>query len=134
MIPSATGFLAGDFELSTQPSKTYRMDLDGSTTVGYVDGLEAMKQVVFKILNTERYKYPMYSWNYGVEFADLIGEPVTFVCPELQRRITEALTWDERVTSVSDFKFDLSKKGSVAVSFIVHTIYGSLDEEQEVNF
>ena len=83
MIPSASGFLASDFEITEQPSKTYKMDLEGNTTRGYTDGLEAMKQVVFKILNTERYKYPMYSWNYGVELEDLFGEPVSWVCPEL---------------------------------------------------
>lgn len=134
MIPSASGFLASDFEITEQPSKTYKMDLEGNTTRGYTDGLEAMKQVVFKILNTERYKYPMYSWNYGVELEDLFGEPVSWVCPELQRRITEALTWDERIESVTDFEFDLSRKGVVAVTFIVHTIYGDFEEERTVNF
>lgn len=134
MIPANTGFLDSDFVITEQPSKTYKMDLEGNTTRGYVDGLDAMKQAVFKILNTERYKYPMYSWNYGVELMDLFGEPVSWVCPELERRITEALTWDERILSVTDFEFDLSKKGVVAVSFIVHTVFGDIKEERTVNF
>ena len=134
MIPSISGFLDSDFVVTEQPSRTYKMDLMGNTTRGYTDGIEAMEQAVFKILNTERYKYPMYSWNYGVEFADLFGEPVSWVCPELERRIIEALTWDARITAVTDFKFDLSKKGVVAVSFIVHTIFGDFEEERTVNF
>ena len=100
MIPSTSGFLTADLEVARQPTKTYKMDLEGTTTRGFTDDLEAMKQVVFKILNTERYVYPMYSWNYGIETMDLYGEPVSWVCPELQRRITEALVWDDRIDSV----------------------------------
>ena len=106
----------------------------GNTTRGFTDDLEAMKQVVFKILNTERYVYPIYSWNYGIETMDLYGEPVSWVCPELERRITEALTWDDRINSVSDFDFDLSKKGTVHVSFVVNTIFGDIETERTVNF
>ena len=134
MIPSTSGFLTADLQVERQPSKTYKMDLEGNTTRGFTDDLEAMKQVVFKILNTERYVYPIYSWNYGIETVDLYGEPVSWVCPELERRITEALTWDDRINSVSDFDFDLSKKGIVHVSFVVNTIFGDIETERTVNF
>lgn len=134
MIPSTTGFLGQDFEITEQPSKTYKMDLEGDSVRGFVDGLDAMKQAIFKILNTERYQYIMYSWNYGIETIDLYGEPVTYVCPELERRITEALTWDKRIQNVSDFEFETSKKGIVHVSFTAHTIFGDVQEEKEVNF
>ena len=134
MIPSTSGFLTADLEVARQPTKTYKMDLEGTTTRGFTDDLEAMKQVVFKILNTERYVYPMYSWHYGIETMDLYGEPVSWVCPELQRRITEALVWDDRIDSVDDFTFDLSQKGVVHVSFVVHTIYGEIQTERTVNF
>ena len=134
MIPSTSGFLTADLEVARQPTKTYKMDLEGTTTRGFTDDLEAMKQVGFKILNTERYVYPMYSWNYGIETMDLYGEPVSWVCPELQRRITEALVWDDRIDSVDDFTFDLSQKGVVHVSFVVHTIYGEIQTERTVNF
>ena len=134
MIPSTSGFLTADLEVARQPTKTNKMDLEGTTTRGFTDDLEAMKQVVFKILNTERYVYPMYSWNYGIETMDLYGEPVSWVCPELQRRITEALVWDDRIDSVDDFTFDLSQKGVVHVSFVVHTIYGEIQTERTVNF
>ena len=134
MIPSTSGFLTTDLELERQPSRTYKMNLEGNTTRGFTDELDAMKQAVFKILNTERYVYPMYSWNYGIETMDLYGEPVSWVCPELERRITEALTWDDRIDSVTDFDFDLSQKGVVHVRFVVHTIFGDVQSERTVNF
>lgn len=117
MIPSVTGFLEQDFEIETQPTNTYKMELESNLIRGYTDGQEAMKQAIFKILSTERYQYVMYSWNYGIELIDLYGEPVSYVCPELERRITEALTWDERIESVDNFEFDTSKR----VKFWLHS-------------
>ena len=134
MIPSVTGFLEQDFEIETQPTNTYKMELESNLIRGYTDGQEAMKQAIFKILSTERYQYVMYSWNYGIELIDLYGEHVSYVCPELERRITEALTWDERIESVDNFEFDTSKKGEVLVTFTAHTIFGDVTAEKVVNF
>lgn len=134
MIPSITGFLEQDFELEEQPTYTYKMNLDTGSIRGYTDGLDAMRQAIFKILQTERYQYIMYSWNYGIETLDLYGEPISYVCPELERRITEALLWDERIESVDNFEFDLPQKGVIHVSFIAHTIFGDVQAERTVNF
>lgn len=133
MIPSASTFVQQDIEIKTQPTYTYKMQTDGDRVRGYTDELEAMKQVIHNILFTERYQYIMYSGNYGVELNDLYGQPVSYVLPELERRITEALTWDERIESVTDFDFDVSQKGSVHVAFTVHTVFGDLQGEKEVN-
>ena len=100
----------------------------------YTDGLEAMKQVIHKIILTERYQYMMYSWNYGIELLDLMGEPVSYVCPELERRISEALLCDDRIEGVDHFTFDVSQKGVVHISFTVHTVFGEVKAEREVNF
>ena len=134
MIPSTTGFLEQNFELEEQPTYTYKMNLDTGSIRGYTDKLDAMRQAIFKILQTERYQYIMYSWNYGVETLDLYGEPISYVCPELERRITEALTWDERIESVDNFEFDLPQKGVDHVSFTAHTIFGDVQAERMVNF
>jgi len=132
MIPSSA-FFGEDFELKQQPTKTYRMDTGQEVIRGYTDGLEAMKQAIYKILLTERYQYVMYSWDYGIELADLFGEPVSYVCPELERRIREALLWDDRIEDVTDFEFNLPKKGVVQVSFTVHTMFGEVAAQREVN-
>lgn len=137
MIPTATAItddLVNDFEVVTetmQPTKTYCMQLETMKVEGLTDGQAAMKQAIFKILQTERYQYPVYSDNYGVELRELIGQPIPYVLPEIDRRITEALTWDERITSVTDFKFDV-KKNKVHVTFTAHTVYGDLNIETAV--
>lgn len=133
MIPSTNGYLEQDFEIVEQPTLTYRMDLQTHNIRGYVDETEAMKQAIYKILLTERYAYQIYSWNYGIETIDLYGEPISYVCPELERRITEALLYDTRITSVTNFEFTFPVKGAVHVSFTVHTIFGEVQAEREVN-
>ena len=134
MIPSTAGFLDRDFEIENLPSRTYKMDERSNFVRGYTDGLEAVKQAIYKIIMTERYQYVMYSWNYGIELLNLFGEPITYVCPELKRRISEALLMDDRIQGVDNFEFDFPRKGVVHVAFTVHTIFGDVQAEKEVNF
>nr|DAP80105.1 MAG TPA: Protein of unknown function (DUF2634) [Caudoviricetes sp.] len=131
MIPAVTGFLKEDFEIEEQPDKTYKMQ--ETILRGKIEGKEAVRQAVYKILNTERYQYPVYSWDYGIELVDLYGEPFSYVCPELERRITEALTWDTRIQSADNFTFEQKAGGRILVTFTVHTVYGDIDTEQEVD-
>lgn len=133
MIPGVNEFLEEDFEIEEQPSKTFKLHIDDKVINGLTDELDAIRQTIYMILNTERYQYIIYSWNYGIELMDLFGEPITYVCPELERRITEALTQDERILSVDAFSFDTSVKGVVHVTFTVNTIFGEVDAERVVN-
>ena len=134
MIPSTVGFLDKDFGIEERPGFTYKMQPDEKSVRGHTDGLDAVRQAVFKIIMTERYQYIVYSWNYGIELLDLFGEPVTYVCPELTRRISEALLWDDRIQGVDSFEFDFPRKGIVHVTFIAHTIFGDVPAGREVNF
>ena len=115
------------------PNKTYRMMIDDDRISGTItENLEAIEQAVYKVLNTERYQYIIYSWNYGVELAELFGKPIPFVLPEIPRRIKEALTQDDRITDVTNFDLSYDKGGSVLAKFTVITIYGSLQAQKEV--
>lgn len=134
MIPTTNTMLNTELEIQEQASKNYKMYFDEEVINGYRDEIEAMKQVIFKILNTERYQYIIYSWNYGIELEDLFGEPVSYVCPELERRITEALVQDDRIESVDSFSFDITQKRKVHVTFVAHTIFGDMEAERTVNY
>lgn len=134
MIPSVSNSMIANLEVETQPSKNYKMHVQDNIISGTCDGLEAMKQVIYKILNTERYRYPIYSWNYGVELSDLVGETVSYVCAEAERRITEALTQDDRIDEVSDFNFDINSKHEVVCTFVVHTIFGDVESQKGVTY
>lgn len=115
------------------PSKTYVMNIDGERITGTMtDNIEAVKQAIYKILNTERYQYPIYSWNYGVELADLFGKPIAYVLPEIPRRIKEALVADDRIIDATAFELSHDKRGNVLAKFKVITIFGNFDAGKEV--
>ena len=119
-------------EKKTIPSLTWKINEEQGVLRGTVDEQEAMMQAVNKILQTERYRYDIYDWNYGVELEELYGKNVSFVIPELKKRIEEALLADDRITAVTDFSFQ-QEKGSVTASFLVHTIFGEMRAERTVD-
>ena len=123
--------LENDYELTTYPTKTYHMELEEGRIRGFSDDLESMRQVIFLVLNTERSTYDAFSDDYGVELEDLIGMPTTYVLAEAERRITEALTWDSRIESVDGFEFSINGH-NVHVTFTVHTDFGDIEAESEV--
>lgn len=132
MIPTSNSYDDEEVTISEEPSKTFYIDFINNKVVGSVDGIEAVKQAVFLILNTERYEHMVYDWDYGFETQDLIGMPVGYVYPELKRRIEEALTQDDRIESVDAFSFE--KSGStVSVSFTVVSTLGDFESETEVD-
>lgn len=106
---------------------SYTRKLGETRVLNNIDKLEAYRQAVYKILSTERYDYIIYSWNYGVELKDLIGKHVAYVVPELEARIIEAIEQDDRTIMVTDFEFDTSKYGVVAVTFTCVSIFGNTE-------
>lgn len=135
MIPNLN-ILMGDIEEVEYPSRTYKIEVRNSDEDdrinGYTDDLKAIQQAIYLILNTERYKYPIYSWDYGVELVDLMGKPMPYVISELPRRITEALTQDSRINNVRDFEFE-KNKSKLYVTFVVETTLGDVSADLEVN-
>lgn len=132
MIPSKNTLLSQALSVEVLPSLQHKMELAGERIRGFVDEREAIRQTIYKILNTERYRYIIYSWDYGIQLEDLFGQAPLYVCPELERRITEALCQDDRIQGCEDFDFDLSRKGTVAVTFTAKTIFGDLTIPWEV--
>lgn len=110
----------------TDPSFTYKILIERNRIIGNTDGQDAMAQAIYKILNTERYAYPIYSWNYGIELRDLFGRNMTYIAAELERRIREALLADDRITAVDGFSFSYPKKNAIHAEFKAHTIFGDV--------
>lgn len=116
---------------STEPSNTFFIDFEKGRISGFVDEKEAVKQAIMLILNTERYKFLIYSWNYGIELEELIGTHPDIVEDEVERLISEALLQDDRITAVYDFEFSRNRD-TLLVNFKVDSIYGDIGIETEV--
>lgn len=141
MLPNSN-LLTTYIDEDVYPTRTYRVRLLGNENStspvylnkvsGYTDGIDAIKQTIYFILGTERYEYLIYSWDYGIELQDLFGKPMPYVIAEIKRRITEALTMDDRITDVVDFQFERNRE-VLHVTFSVVSTLGNIPTELEVD-
>jgi len=104
---------------------------DGKPKV--VEGIEALKVWIEKALRTARYRWPIYTFNYGCELEDIIGLdiPRSVLESEVKRHIREALVYDDRIEDVRDFIIERSGD-QLKVTFTVVTVLGDT-LRQEVN-
>lgn len=132
VIPLTQGPQADDeIDIEEQPSLTYKLDLKKKRIIGMTNDKEAVKQAIFKILQTERFEHLIYTSNYGRELDGLIGTNRLFIQSELKRRITEALKNDDRISDVIDFNFTFGES-DVIVTFTALSQYGEIPLSWEV--
>ncbi|MGU8434661.1 DUF2634 domain-containing protein [Clostridium perfringens] len=131
MIPKFN-FVVSEIEDTVQSSKTYRIDSFNGRITRKIDELEAIKQAVFKILQTERFENVIYDANYGVELVGLIGKPKEFVKSDIERIIKEALLVDERILGIENFNIVDDVEENLKIEFKVNSIYGDIKLESEV--
>jgi phage baseplate assembly protein W len=130
MIPTSPDVTIGnDLEFTQRTNRTYK--IIGDRIAGFVDGIDAIRQAIYKILSTERYKFIIYSHDYGVEYEQLIGKSKDLTQNEFQRITREALLEDTRILSVTDFTFDFNGNNFTS-TFLVRTILGNFVEEIQI--
>lgn len=132
MIPTGGELINTPVEDVEQPSRTYRLDFNKNRIVGMIDGLDAIKQAVYKIMQTERFKYLIYSFAYGHELKTLIGSNPAFVKSEVTRMLQEAFIQDNRITGIEDVQVTHENE-NMTVDFTVVTQYRAFQVSQEVN-
>lgn len=110
-------------------SRAYK--LSDTRIEGFVDGLEALKQAIYKMLATERYEYPVYSFGYGIAWKELVGGERPYVRAEMKRMIQETLLRDDRIREVDGFGFSFVGD-TCQCSFNVSSIYGDIEIRTEV--
>ena len=94
--------------------------------------LSAISQDIKFYLSTERNMYPIMGSNFGVEFLDLIGRDRQYVQAQVKKRITDALSIDDRITNISSFNFSAPDSSSLLVSFVVETVLGKVNMTTEI--
>lgn len=132
VLPQSTIDISNGVTIVQQPSLTWYINKDTNRIQGEIDGAASVAQAVDIILNVERFRWQIYSPNSGMELEGLIGQNPGYVASELQRRISDALSVDDRVRSISDFDYSVSGN-TLSASFTVNTVYGSTQTTVEVN-
>ena len=92
-----------------------------------VTGKEAVKVWIWKALYTARYRYEIYSWDYGSEFESLIGQAYTPTLKEAEapRYLRECLLINPYIKTVKNIAVTF-EDSHLAVSGTVETIYGDV--------
>jgi hypothetical protein len=115
-----------------KPTRTFLIDWSSKQVAGMDEGLPAMRQAVEIILQNERFRWQIYSSDFGSELENLVGEERDFIESELPRRIDDAFSSDSRIVAVDNFEFSEPKVGELVCRFDVRTVYGTLREEVKV--
>ena len=108
--------------------REYEFDFNtGHFTGKFLEGKEALKMWIYKAFLTNRYIYPIYSWDYGQDLEELIGQDYEYdyIKSEVERRVQECLMINEHVKRCSNFDISLIND-QIKVSFIVDTTFGEV--------
>lgn len=111
-----------------ETSRTYGVDFSAGRSIGYIDGLEAVKQAVYKILQTDRFMHLIYDANYGSEIAGLQGRDQGYIRSEIERRIRESLLADDRITEIENMEISITGDEAL-VTFTVVSAFGDFKSE-----
>lgn len=130
-LPEVIGFDT-DIVIASQPSKTWIIDRNTMQVAYMDDGLEAVRQAVEIALDVERFRWTIYSANFGSELDELVGQDEALITAEIPRLVEGALSQDDRVIQVEDYAFTRTGPDSMHVSFTVRTVYGDLIEEMQI--
>lgn len=130
-LPESAGF-GTELVLASQPSLTWLIDKEQNQVSRMDEGLEAVRQAVEIALSVERFRWQIYSTNFGAELDDLVGEDEAYIVSELPRLIEEALSTDDRIRAVDDFSFSRTDSNSMTVTFAVHTVFGDISEVMQI--
>ena len=130
-LPEVVGFDT-DIVIASQPSKTWIIDRSTMQVACMDDGLEAVRQAAEIALDVERFRWTIYSANFGSELDELVGQDEALITAEIPRLVEGALSQDDRIVQVDGYTFTRTGPASMHVSFTVHTVYGDLIEEMQI--
>lgn len=128
MIPKGSTITEVATEDAQEPSRTYKLDFARGRVTGMTDGLDAVKQAVYKILQSDRFRYEIYSFDYGHELGGVVGGDPAYVRSEVSRIIQEALLQDDRITAVQNMQVTI-EGDNLTARFTVVSNAGSFEQE-----
>lgn len=100
----------------------------GQLTGTIVEGLEAIKVWVWNCLHTERFRDAIYSWQYGVEYEQYIGQTISdeYLLSDCQTETEEALMVNPYIIGVDDFEAEIEDT-CLKISFTLETTLGNTE-------
>jgi len=92
-----------------------------------VTGIDALEVWIYKAILTDRFEYPIYSWDYGTELTDLVGQKFSKGLTESEafRYIKEALMINPYINDVDNLGVTFDGD-TVTIKIAVDSVYGGV--------
>lgn len=111
-------------------SKTYK--LENKRISGKIDGKAAVAQAIELAITAERWRFPIFSGDYGCELEGLFEQDDRPSRERIRLMLEDTLLEDDRISAVEDVF--ISFKGDVAtISFTAVTEFGNVNAERSVS-
>ena len=120
-------------EVTASSIREYEVDFkSGRLTGRIVEGVDALCVWAYLALKAWRYRWVIYSWGYGNEVYDLIGNSYSeeYLRSECRRYVEECLFENEHITGIEDLEVS-QIKDVLYIKFRLITDVGS--KEVEIN-
>ncbi len=120
-------------EVTASSIREYGLDFkSGRLTGKIVEGVDALCVWAYLALKAKRYRWVIYSWGYGDEVYDLIGNSYSeeYLRSECRRYMEECLFENEHITGIEDLEVS-QIKDVLYIKFRMITDVGS--KEVEIN-
>lgn len=131
MLPQSNIDLSRGIVFQDQPSLTWIADPVTNRLRGRGDNWEAVRQAVEVIVNVERFKWQIYTPNFGTDYDGLLGTEPGYAASELRRRLEDAFLPDNRILGIKDYVYSF-KDVSLTVTFTALTVFGDVPGSMEV--
>lgn len=140
IFPDSNQVSSYSAETSNTGRKTFKFDFSKREFVTNVnnqvltaeDESEILKETVSKILYDDRYKYLIYSDDYGNEINNILAQDLTeeVLISEIKRAYTEALAYHPKIESIEDMNVYV-ENNKIYAEFTVVGKYGAIIKIQK---
>lgn len=127
MLPEDSINISNGVQFIDYPSETWYIDRIKNKLGKKINGYEAVKQAVEAIFNIDRFRWQIYTPNYGMDYNGLIGNNGEFIAQEIHRRAKDAIQTDNRLNGISEYRYSISKD-VLTIDFVVNTVYGDVSQ------
>ena len=131
MLPQSNIDLSQGIVFQDQPSMTWIADPVTNRLRGRGDNWEAVRQAVEVVVNVERFKWQIYTPNFGTDYDGLLGTEPGYAASELRRRLEDAFLTDNRILGIKEYAYTFQDV-SLTVTFTALTVFGDVPGSMEV--
>lgn len=113
---------------------TWYIDWERKRIDRYATEYEELAQTIQRALMTDRFYYPIYTWQYGSELKDLIGtKTIKYIEGAVRKDVKDALAFEDRVLNIDNVTVKFIDDHSYLINVQISTTLGTIRRELKYN-